>query len=242
MPLVELHDPEKGFLVKDACIVGAEVFVCKSTNENQAAKLAVSITSGSQTSHTKVEVPRPEPNVLDPNMETISPVNTIGPTKHTDAELFSPSIGELMNFSSVGQTEEVCSHDPSHIEPQPKRSRKFTDLAFAALGRVLYFLKTRKVRDMNDQACKDLQVLWEELEKFRFDLTWLEPRVQSALGIKSFVEKAIQVEKLKENVAALEGETERLKAKLVAVEINLDIERDLLKEKGIEERDLDSEL
>jgi len=43
MPLVELHDPEKGFLVKDACIVGAEVFVCKSTNENQAAKLAVSI-------------------------------------------------------------------------------------------------------------------------------------------------------------------------------------------------------
>jgi hypothetical protein len=73
-----------------------------------------------------------------------------------------------MDFSTIGQIEEVCSHHPSLNEPQPKRSRKFTDLAFAALGRVLYFLKTKKLNEMNEQACKDLHVLWEELEKFRF--------------------------------------------------------------------------
>jgi hypothetical protein len=47
---------------------------------------------------------------------------------------------------------------------------------------------------------------------------------------------------LKENVVVLELETERLKAKLAAAEVNLDVERDLLKSKGIKERDLDSEL
>lgn len=95
---------------------------------------------------------------------------------------------------------------------------------------------------MDDQACEDLQVLWKELEKFRFDLTWLEPHVQFALGMKSYVDKVLQVEKLKENVVALELETEKLKAKLAAAEVNMDIEKDLLKAKGFEERDLDSEL
>lgn len=60
--------------------------------------------------------------------------------------------------------------------------------------------------------------------------------------MKSYVEKIQQAEKLKENVVALELETERLKAKLVAAEVNVDIEKELLKAKGFEERDLDSEL
>lgn len=51
---------------------------------------------------------------------------------------------------------------------------------------------------MNDQPCKDTKVLYEELEKFRFDLTWLELHVKCALGMKSFVEKVVQVEKLNE--------------------------------------------
>jgi hypothetical protein len=68
---------------------------------------------------------------------------------------------------------------------------------FAAVGRVLYFLKTRKVKDMNEKGCKDLQVLWDELQTFKFDLTWLEPHVQSALGMKSYAERAMQVEKVK---------------------------------------------
>jgi hypothetical protein len=87
----------------------------------------------------------------------------------------------------------------------------------------------------NDQACKELQVVWDQIEKFRFDLTWLKPHVQYALGMKALV-----VKKLKENELVLE--TERLKAKLVAAETNLDIERCLLKGKGFKEMDLDSEL
>ncbi|CAJ2632168.1 unnamed protein product [Trifolium pratense] len=229
---------EKGFLEKDTCIVGAEVFVCKSTLEepvNQASNLTVSEATGSQNG--EVEVIMPNPEVQDPKLETISPVST-----HIDAELFSPTIEELMDFSTIGQLEEACTDTPPLIERLSKRSRHFNYFAFAALGRIIYFLKTRKVKDMNEQACKDLQVLWDELKKFRFDVSWLEPHVQYALGMKSYVEKAFEIEKLKKNVAALELETERLKAKLVAAEVNIDIEKDLLKAKGFEERDLDSEL
>ncbi|MCI59626.1 ubiquitin carboxyl-terminal hydrolase family protein, partial [Trifolium medium] len=71
---------------------------------------------------------------------------------------------------------------------------------------------------MNEQACKDLQMLWEELETFRFDLTWLEPHVQSALGMKIYVENAVQMEQLKKNVESLTLEMERLKTKLATVE------------------------
>lgn len=243
--LAELHDPNMGFIVKDACIVGTEIFVCKSAHEkliNQVTNLTAIQTFGSQKSHMEVEALRPEPDGKGTNLGTISLVCN-EPTKHTDAELFSPSIEELMDFCSLGQREEILwSGHPSHSECQPKRSCKSTDLAFAALGRVIYFLKTLKMKDMNEQACKDLQILWEELEKFRFDLTWLEPDVQFALGVKSYVEKALEVEKLKENVVALELETERLKTKLVTAEVNLCIERDFLKAKGFKEKDLDSEL
>jgi hypothetical protein len=47
---------------------------------------------------------------------------------------------------------------------------------------------------------------------------------------------------LKEYVVSLELETARLKPKLVAAEVNIDIEKDLLKSKGFDERDLESEL
>jgi len=168
VPLTEFHDPQKGFIVKDACIVGAEVFVCKPTNENRVSQAA------SLTEHTNVKVPRPKQVVQGSNLEIHSPFSTL-----------------------------IC------IEP------------------------TGKVRDMNDQACKDFQVSWEELEKFRSDLTWLEPHVQSSLGIKNYVEKALHVEKLKEHLVSLELEIKRTKTKLVAAEANLDMERNLLKSKGI---------
>ena len=187
MELTKLHDPKKGFIVSDACLVGAEVFVSKSAHEkpiNQSVKLNASLTFGCQTNH--IEVKELVCDVL---------------TKQADAELVS-----------------------------------------AALGRVLYFLKTRKVKDMNEQACKELQVLWDELDKFKFDHTWLEPQVQSALGMKNYVEKTVQVEKLKEKKVVLKLEMEKINAKLAAAELSLDVERDLSKAQGIKERDLESEL
>jgi hypothetical protein len=167
-----LSNPEYGYIVKDTCIVGAEVFVSKSSREKQVNQ-GVNL--------------------------TVSPVS-IEPTKKVNAELW-----------------------------------------YAALGRVVNFLETTKVKDMmNDKTCKELQVLWDKLKKFKIDLSWLEPQVQAALGMKNYAEKALQVEKLKENMAVSELETERLKAKLAAAKVNLGIERDLLKAKGIKERDLDS--
>jgi hypothetical protein len=219
MTLDELHDPKKGFMVKNAFIVGAEVYVCKSRNEkqvNQADNLTAS---------------------LKPKLEKGEGQN-VGER-------------ELMDFKGLGQIEksfaplldEACSLHPSLIECQQKRSRKFREGAFTALGRVLYFLKTRKVRDMNDLACKDLQILWEELAPFSFDLTWLEPHVQSALGMKSYnLEKLKEAEKLKDNVVSLELEMQRLKSKMGIVEVNLDAARELLIAEDLQEIDLDAEL
>ncbi|XP_050914888.1 protein RESTRICTED TEV MOVEMENT 3 [Lathyrus oleraceus] len=181
LPLDELHDPVKGFIVKDTCIVGLEVCVCKSSQEkrvNQTASLIFECT----------------------NIERLSTVS-IESSKHDD--------------------EDLVSH---------------------ALGKVLYFLKTKKVKDLNEQACKKLEDLWDVLEKFKFDVTWLEPYFQSAMGMKSLVEKAKQVEKLKDTMIAVELEAEKIKIKLAAAEINLEVERELLKAKGFKEIDLDSKL
>ncbi|XP_045794336.1 MATH domain and coiled-coil domain-containing protein At3g58360-like [Trifolium pratense] len=180
-------------------------------------------------------------------------------------ELYDPNNGFIVNDSCIVgaevfvcestpdepviQAANLCSTSPTgyikvevpmpnpEVEGSKEDSTKDADaeLVSAALGRVLYFLKTRKVKDMNEQACKELQVLWDELKKFQFDLTWLEPHVQSALGMKSFVEKSLHVEKLKEDMVVL-------KEKLSSAEVNLDGEIDLLKEKGFKEIGLDSEL
>ncbi|XP_058742655.1 ubiquitin C-terminal hydrolase 12-like [Vicia villosa] len=114
MPIDELYDPEKGFVLNDECIVEVELFVRESKLENQVNQAA------SLARHTNVEV--------------------------------------LTN---------------------------------------------------------DLEVSWEEFKKYRTDLTWLEPHVQSALEIKNYVDKALRLEKWKENEAAVEFETEKLKTKLI---------------------------
>ncbi|XP_058740731.1 MATH domain and coiled-coil domain-containing protein At3g58210-like [Vicia villosa] len=226
----ELHDPLCGFLVKDTCIIGAEVFICNSKNErqvNQTSSLTRSHQSGSQTVQMESEVLRPK---LDENNDQ--------------------NLGKPVDFKDFGQIEEalvplleeICAQHPSLIKCQQKRSHKFREWAFNALGRVLYFLKTRKMKDMNDVACKELQIFWEELEHFGFDLTWLEPHVQSALGMKRYLEKLKEVEKLKDNKVVIELEIMRMKAKMVALEVNLHAIKDLLEAEDFEERDLDVEL
>ncbi|XP_019426717.1 PREDICTED: MATH domain and coiled-coil domain-containing protein At3g58270-like isoform X1 [Lupinus angustifolius] len=229
MPLNEIRDPSKGFIVDDTCIIEAEIFVTKREHENQVDQAAKNA--------------------------TVTPVSTqvnAVPDNPSPKETSSTSLGELVDFRGLGKIErafvplleEVCSRHPSLIKCQQNRSCRFTEWAFTALGRVLHFLKTKKVRDMNDALFMHLQALWEELETFKFDLTWLEPHVQSALGIKSYMERAAEVKKMKENVAVREMEIKRLKAKMAAAEIDLEIaKRDLVKaEEGFEERDLDGDL
>ncbi|KAL1331738.1 hypothetical protein AAHE18_12G208400 [Arachis hypogaea] len=178
------------------------------------------------------------------------------PIEHADnplpMDISAIPIDEHVDFSGLGKIEkafvplldEVCAKHPSVIGCQKKRSRRFSEWAFTALGRVLHFLKTKKVRDMDEEACSHLQILWEELETFRFNLTWLEPHVQSALGMKNYMERSAKVKSVKENVAALEMEMKKLKAMVTSVEVDLEMARsELVKvEEGFEEIDLDGEL
>ncbi|CAL0299471.1 unnamed protein product [Lupinus luteus] len=229
IPLNEIWDTRKGFIVDDTCIIEAEIFVTKREHENQVDQAAKSA--------------------------TVAPVSTqvnVVSDNPSSKETSSIALGELVDFRGLGKIEkafiplleEVCLRYPSLIESQQKRSRKFFEWAFTALGRVLHFLKTKKVKDMNDVLFVHLQDLWEELETFKFDLTWLEPHVQSALGMKNYMEKAVEVKKMKENVAVREMEIKRLKAKMASAEIDLEIaKRDLVKaEEGFKELDLDREL
>ena len=61
-------------------------------------------------------------------------------------------------------------------------------------------------------------------------MTWLEPHVKYALGMRNYMERAMQVKKLKENVAALEIDLETARKELVKAE------------EVFEERNLDDEL
>ncbi|XP_061364546.1 MATH domain and coiled-coil domain-containing protein At3g58340-like, partial [Gastrolobium bilobum] len=223
IPLVELWDPSRGFIVNDTCIIKVEFSVNKSEDEKQLDQ-AVS----------KTDVRADSPRVCA--RERIeSSDNTL------NEEIYSASYGELIDFRGLAKIEkafvplleEVCSRHPSLIQCLQKRTRKFIEWAFTALGRVLHFLKTKKVKDMNDDACKHLQILWEELEICRFELTWLEPHVQSALDTKSYIERAKLVEKRKLNVESLKIEKKRLKEKIeIAIKDSVEAEASLDAELG----------
>ncbi|XP_004494923.1 MATH domain and coiled-coil domain-containing protein At3g58370-like [Cicer arietinum] len=242
IPLADLHNPRSGFVVYDTCIIGAEI--CVNNSSRQANR-----SGGGRSSRNREMIRRVEVEEEVENVETA--VSIEGPNRQmSDVELLLGSISELVEFRGLGKVEkgfvplleQVCSRYPSLIECQQTRSRKFIEWAFTALGRVLYFLNTRKVKDMNEKGCKDLQVLWEELQAFRFDLTWLEPHVQYALGIRTYVEKGMEVEKLKQNVATLEMEMERLRLNLVGAEVDLATAIELLNAEGFNENDLNVEL
>ncbi|MED6107591.1 hypothetical protein PIB30_015340 [Stylosanthes scabra] len=130
------------------------------------------------------------------------------------------TISELVDFRGLCKTEnrfvqlleEACSNHPTLIENQQKRNRtqKFIEWSFTALGRVLHFLNTKSMKDMNDDACKELQNLWEELNAFGFDdLTWLELHVQFALSMKNHMKVDLQVAKTELPMVA-KGVTERV--------------------------------
>ncbi|MED6108135.1 hypothetical protein PIB30_020582 [Stylosanthes scabra] len=118
--------------------------------------------------------------------------------------------------------EESCSKYPSLVESHRnrKRSERFNEYSFSTLGKLLHFLKTKKVKDRtSDDGCKELQDLWDEVETRFDDLSWLEPHVKSAL---TCFEKASKVEKLKSNVADLEEKSKTLKAQAIALDADLE--------------------
>ncbi|XLR12259.1 hypothetical protein HN51_048987 [Arachis hypogaea] len=146
----EFLSPNNGFLVDNTCTIVAEVFGYDDQNTD---------TNDDNYQH-------------DENTDT------------NDDE--SPKDNVLVDFKGlcriekefVQLLEKVCSRRPNLVESHKKRnmSQKFNEWSFTTLGKVLQFLKTKKVKDMmNDDACKELQDLWEELEIVKFDdLSWLK--------------------------------------------------------------------
>ncbi|XP_024172185.1 uncharacterized protein LOC112178241 [Rosa chinensis] len=188
-----------------------------------------------QTNVDSVHVPplkiEPRSDQVLPYQETDSPVGP--PIVEESDEAPSTPVSELINFRGLGKIdkafvpllEEVCLWHPSLISCQRKRSHMFSEWAFTALGRLLHFLNTTKVKDVMEDTCEHdpcehLQVLWEEVETFIFDLSWLEPFVQSALGMKKFREKEGVLNKLREDVDALETEMKRLRERLSVAEVD----------------------
>ena len=165
-----------------------------------------------------------------------------------------PLSNELVDFMGLAKIdkdfvpliEEVCSWHPKLIECQQKKSGTYNHWAFTALGRVLHFLKTRKAKDMTENACQQLQVLWEELETFRFDLAWLKPRVENALNMKNYTQRVERVKRLKDKVKASERKMESLSAELNVESVNLEVAKKELgkakEEEDFEGRNLDTEL
>ncbi|KAM1139853.1 hypothetical protein ACFX19_040697 [Malus domestica] len=168
------------------------------------------------------------------------------------AEVPTEPTGELMDFRGLGLIEkafvplleEACTVHPSLIECVRKKNRKVIECALTTLGGLLHFLKTKKVKDMNEDAFAQLRSLWEDVEMFRFDLGWLEPLVQSALGKKKFLERARRVKRLRDDVEVLDNEKKRRSAALAVTEVELEeAKRELAKEEeGFNEKDMDSEL
>jgi len=176
-------------------------------------------------------------------------------SSQTEGEVQSSdlTLKDLLDLGSLGKEEaafvplleEACIWHPSLIRSQRKSSRWFRLWAFTSLGQVLYLLKTSKVKDMNEDACNRLHGLWEELVKHSgFQLSWLEPYVESALGMKAHLEKTEVVNKLKDSVVALEIKMKKLRGELAAAEAEFEVTRRALVEakKGFVELDFNADL
>lgn len=174
-------------------------------------------------------------------------------SSQTETSTSDTTLGELLDLESLGTEEaafvplleEACTWHPSLIRSQSNRTRRFKLWAFTSLGQVLHILKTSKVKDMNEETSNHLQGLWEELVKASgFNLAWLEPYVESALGVKAHLEKTASVNRLKDSVVALEIRMKKLRGELVAAEAEIEVARRALAEarKDYIEIDLNSEL
>lgn len=223
MDLNILENPSNGFISNDVCIVEVEFYVVKPDGFDPVSD---HLSYPSYLPNESKQIPSNEPKVEDEN--------------------------DLVNFKDLGQIErpfvplldEVCSWHPSLLDCKNNRSRRFTEWAFNSLGQVLQFLKDKKWKDMNDEACEQLRRLWEELEISGLDLSWLETTVKSALKMKGYEEKIEKVKKLKQNLETLEIEMKELKEKLCDTEQSVEMIRNDLEnvEEGFEEKDLDGEI
>ncbi|TKY53214.1 Ubiquitin carboxyl-terminal hydrolase 12 [Spatholobus suberectus] len=242
--LSDFHDHKQGYLVRNTCIIEAHICVsdlapkiqvhpnCSPTHDSQLGDQATESSSDDR--------------------DTISPRTSGSSAAEGEARgSNSLTLRELIDLESLGAEEEafiplleeVCIWHPNLIQCQRERTPRFRQWAFTSLGQVLHFLKTKKAKDMSEEDIKHLHGLWKELVRSSgFDLAWLEPYVQSALGLKDYMERAKQLKKLKDNVVAVEIRMQRLRGELAAAEREFEVARKGLSEvrRGFQEMDLNA--
>ncbi|XP_014495548.1 MATH domain and coiled-coil domain-containing protein At3g58270 [Vigna radiata var. radiata] len=250
-------DSKQGYLVNDTCIIEAHVCVSDLSTIEVNKLNTISAKLGDEgrrnSESTEQEDDKETETETSDECETLSS-SSCG-SSQTEGEVKSSdlTLKDLLDLASLGKEEaafvplleEACIWHPSLIRSQRKSSRWFKLWAFTSLGQVLYLLKTSKAKDMNEDACNRLHGLWEELVKHSgFQLSWLEPYVQSALGMKAHLEKTEEVNKLKDSVVALEIKMKKLRGELAAAEAEFEVTRRALLEarKGFIELDFNSEL
>ncbi|MED6106213.1 hypothetical protein PIB30_002667 [Stylosanthes scabra] len=248
LSLSDFYDPNQGYLVSNTCII--EAHVCVSDVPPHAIKL----------NKTSSISPSSDPNLLDDQetestdgSETLTSVTCRSSRTEDEDEYSDLTLKDIIDLDSLGEeeasfvplVEDACMWHPDLIESQRNRSERFKLWAFTCLGQVLHFLKTSKVKDMDEDGCNHLKGLWEELVRSSgFNLTWLEPYVQSALGMKSHLERATDIDGLRDNLAAIEIKMKNLKEELAAAEAEFVEARKTLAEarKGYKEIDMNDVL
>ncbi|KAK7278783.1 hypothetical protein RJT34_23819 [Clitoria ternatea] len=244
--LSDFNDQKQGYLVRNTCIIEAHICVSDFTpgiKVHPNCAPAHDTILGDQTTEASSD-----------ERDTISPRNSgtsSGEGETQEGNSVNLTLRELIDLESLGAEEtafvplleEVCIWHPALIQCQSKRTRGFRQWAFTSLGHVLHFLKTKKVRDISEEDIKHLQGLWKELVKSSgFDLAWLEPYVNSALGVKDYMERAKQLKKLKDNVVSLEIKMKKLRGELAASEAQFQVARRDLSQvrKGFQEMELNA--
>ncbi|MED6206063.1 ubiquitinyl hydrolase [Stylosanthes scabra] len=118
----------------------------------------------------------------------------------------------LVDIVYVPLLEKVCNVHPSLLECERRRSYEYSGWGFNALGRVLHFLEITRVEEMmNLEACEWLKMLWDEVQVFGFDLSWLAPQVEFALNMEKLMR---EVEKLEEEKKRIEIRIQQLKDRI----------------------------
>ncbi|BAT96494.1 hypothetical protein LR48_Vigan02g020400 [Vigna angularis] len=244
--LSDFYNHNKGYLVKNSCIIEAHICLSDLAPNIQVhpncSPYHDSSSSGGQATETSSD------------RDSISP-RTSGSSaaegetqKGCSNSLTLRELIDLKSLAGEGEAfipllEEACTWHPNLIQCQKERTRGFRQWAFTSLGQVLHFLKTKRVKDMSEEDIKHLRDLWKELVKSSgFDLEWLEPYVESALGLKAYMEKAKRLKKVKDTVVGLEIKMKRLRGELAAAERLFEVSRRELSEvrRGFNEMDMNS--
>ncbi|KAL1369315.1 hypothetical protein HN51_023410 [Arachis hypogaea] len=267
MNLKDFHDHRQGYLVRNTCIIEAHICVSNfppplDTNIINPINDDYSILDNNNNTN------NPPPSTTNhANLRSSCDEITNSPSTSSSQSSSRSSPNELLGNNSEIQAsskkqlrlrdlidlqalkdyipllEEVCTWHPSLLHSQKNRTQAFRLWAFTSLGQVLHFLKTKKVKDIDDNDIKTLQGLWDELEKSSgFELAWLQPYVEAALSVKAHLQKTKKLKKLVDHVVGLEIKMKKLRGELAAAEAEFEIARKDLSQvrKGFQKMDVNA--